>query len=89
MRIPTAKQKSQLVFHSSRKYFPYYPRSTFLLMINLPKSRQSEMVVQASGKELLVYDLLAHKAFCLNETSMIVFEACAEGKTFEDLKQDH
>ncbi len=47
------------------------------------------MVVQALGKELLVYNLSTHKAFCLNETSMIVFEACAEGKTFEDLKREH
>ena len=59
------------------------------MMTNLPKSRRSETVVQALGKELLVYDLSTNKAFCLNETSMIVFEACTEGKTFEDLKREH
>ena len=58
-------------------------------MTKLPKSRQSEVVVQTLGKEMLIYDLKAHRAFQLNETSMIVFQACAEGQTFEDLKRRH
>lgn len=58
-------------------------------MTNLPKSRQSNIVVQETGNELFVYDLITNKAFCLNETSKIVFEAC-DGKTiFDDLKSKY
>ena len=58
-------------------------------MNKLPIAQTKNIVVQTLGKELLIYDLKTHQAYQLNETSMIVFEACSEGKTFEDLKRKH
>lgn len=54
--------------------------------MNLPKSRTDNIVIQNLPKEVLIYDLLTNKAFCLNETSSIIFNAC-DGKTsFSQLK---
>lgn len=58
-------------------------------MTILPKSRQSDIVVQSLSKELLVYDLLKHEAYQLNEPAMIVFNACGDAQSFEDLKRKH
>ena len=56
-------------------------------MKTLPKARTSEIVEQELGKELLIYDLTTDKAYCLNETSAKIFNAC-DGKTmFDDLKR--
>jgi hypothetical protein len=49
-------------------------------MNKLPFARTTDIVIQTSGKELLIYDLIKHKAFNLNETSAIVYQAC-DGKT--------
>ena len=55
-------------------------------MKNLPVARTSNLVVQYSGNEVLIYDLKINKAYCLNETSTIVYQSC-DGKTnFEDLR---
>jgi hypothetical protein len=45
-----------------------------------PKSRQSDLVIQELDHEVLVYDLNTHRAFCLNEPSALVWQAC-DGKT--------
>jgi hypothetical protein len=45
-------------------------------MSKLPKSRQDNLVVQEFESEQLVYDLEIDKAFCLNETSALVFQLC-------------
>jgi hypothetical protein len=45
-------------------------------MKNFPKGRSKELVMQELEKELLIYDLTNNKAFCLNETSAIVFQLC-------------
>ena len=51
----------------------------------LPLAKSSDIVVQELGNELLVYDLVTNKAYRLNETSMIIFNAC-DGKTsFDEL----
>lgn len=52
----------------------------------LPQSRTKDIVVQHLGKEFLVYDLTTHKAFHLNETSSIVFNACDGVTSFDDLR---
>ncbi len=49
-------------------------------MNSLPQARNENIVIQESEKEILIYDLITHQAFCLNETAKIVFEAC-DGKT--------
>jgi hypothetical protein len=46
----------------------------------LPKSRQNDLVVQQSNKELLMYDLTNNRAFCLNEAAALVWLEC-DGKT--------
>lgn len=45
-------------------------------MIKLPQTRQNNIVVQEFDSELLIYDLGINKAFCLNQTSAIVFQLC-------------
>jgi hypothetical protein len=44
-----------------------------------PIGRKSGIVTQDFGRELLIYDLKIHQAFCLNETSAIVWTVC-DGK---------
>ena len=39
-----------------------------------PNARETDIVVQKLGKETLVYNLNDNKAFCLNETSALVWE---------------
>lgn len=48
--------------------------------MKLPNSRTENIVVQETNNELLIYDLVSNQAFCLNETSAIIFNAC-DGKT--------
>ena len=48
-------------------------------MPNNPKSRQSNLVVQDLENEILIYDLKINKAYCLNETSAMVWQFC-DGK---------
>lgn len=57
--------------------------------MRLPKVRLTNIVEQNLDREILIYDLSDHKAFCLNETSAAVYKACGDGLTFEDLKRNH
>lgn len=58
-------------------------------MNKLPKTRTQNFVVQETANEVLIYDLATNKAFCLNETATIVFNAC-DGKTsFAELNRKH
>jgi hypothetical protein len=41
-----------------------------------PVNRKASVVIQEHGKELLIYDLNANKAFCLNETSAAIWQIC-------------
>ncbi len=45
-----------------------------------PKAATGDLVVQYTGDELLVYDLEANRAVCLNNTSRLVWHYC-DGKT--------
>lgn len=54
-------------------------------MNQLPKAKTSEILVQELENELLVYDLETNKAFCLNETSAIVFQLCDGTRTVADI----
>lgn len=57
--------------------------------MNLPKARNTNIVVQSLGKEQLIYDLGTNQAYNLNETSTIVFNACDGETSFDDLKRRH
>lgn len=41
-----------------------------------PLSRKEDIVVQELDGEVLIYDLKDNKAFCLNETSALVWQMC-------------
>lgn len=58
-------------------------------MKKLPNTRQNNLVIQQFDRELLVYDLDANKAFSLNETSAMVFNACNGKTTVDELKAKH
>jgi hypothetical protein len=51
-----------------------------------PRSRREEIVIQKSNGEVLIYDLRANKALCLNKTSALVWEACDGTNDQSDLK---
>lgn len=57
--------------------------------MKLPKTRTENLLEQHLGKETLIYDLAINKAFNLNETSTIVYKACGENQTFDELKRKH
>lgn len=47
---------------------------------NFPTSRRADLVVQELNDEIIIYDLITDKAFCLNQTSALVWQFC-NGKT--------
>jgi hypothetical protein len=50
-----------------------------------PTSRQSDIVVQELKGEILIYDLKINKAFCLNETSALVYGLCDGNNSVKDI----
>jgi hypothetical protein len=52
-----------------------------------PTSRQSDIVVQELKGEILIYDLKINKAFCLNETSALVYELCDGNNSISDISK--
>lgn len=54
-------------------------------MSNKPRSRQANIVVQELENEFLIYDLIRNKAFCLNETSTLVYQFCDGTKTVAEI----
>lgn len=57
--------------------------------MKLPQARNKEIVEQELNNELLIYNLQLNKAYVLNETSKIIFQACNGKTTFDDLKRKH
>lgn len=52
-----------------------------------PIRLKSNLLEQELEKELLLYDLKRDKVFCLNETSMMVWNLCDGEKTVEDIRR--
>lgn len=52
-----------------------------------PVARRSELVVQQLRGELLIYDLKINKAFCLNETSALVWQMCDGNNSIGDISR--
>lgn len=50
-----------------------------------PLSRKDDLVVQELNGEILIYDLRENKAFCLNETSALVWQACDGTKSVAEI----
>ena len=55
--------------------------------MNAPKTRQSNMVQQELESEVLIYDLISHKAFCLNKTSALVYQLADGTKTVAEISR--
>jgi hypothetical protein len=58
-------------------------------MNRLPLTRSEGIVVQEFGDEILVYDLLTHKAYCLNQTASRVYRACDGKSSFKEIKRKY
>src|SRR4051812_1581088 len=58
-------------------------------MKRFPVARSREIILQEIKKEILIYDLNTHKAYCLNEISSVVYQACDGRTTSEELKSKH
>lgn len=56
-------------------------------MSKLPLARTAEIVVHQVDKELLLYDLRINKAFCLNETSALVWQLCDGQSSLADISK--
>lgn len=52
-----------------------------------PESRAHNIVVQKLEDEVLVYDLLKNKAFCLNKTSAVIWQTCNGERTLEEIAE--
>lgn len=57
-------------------------------MTNKPISRKSSTVVQDLENEVLIYDLTINKAFCLNETSGLVYALCDGTRTVAEISDE-
>ena len=53
----------------------------------LPFAKQEDIVIQELNDEVLIYDLIRNKAFCLNETSLIIWQMCDGTKTVAEISQ--
>lgn len=52
----------------------------------VPKARKENLVVQELDGEVLIYDLNTNKAFCLNESSALVWQACDGNKNVSEIR---
>ena len=54
----------------------------------VPVTRKNDIVVQQLKDETLVYDLKSNKAYCLNETSALVWGLCNGKRTVSDISDE-
>lgn len=57
-------------------------------MNNRPISRKSNIVVQDLENEVLIYDLTINKAFCLNQTSDLIYSLCDGKRTVAQISDE-
>lgn len=57
--------------------------------MNLPLSKTENIIVQKTGREILLYDLSINKAFCLNESLTVIYENCDGRTSFEAFKRKY
>ena len=53
----------------------------------LPKARSTRLVVRELDSETLIYDLVSHKATCLNDFSAQVWRLCDGNRTVSDITE--
>lgn len=54
-------------------------------MKKYPVSRKADLVVQEMDGEILIYDLTENKAFCLNQTSALVWQLSDGNRTVDEI----
>ncbi len=52
---------------------------------NYPYSRKTGLVIQDTESEILIYDTINNKAFCLNETSAFIWQSCDGNKSLTEI----
>lgn len=52
-----------------------------------PIGRKEKIVIQELDGETLIYDLQVNKAFCLNETSALIWKACDGNNSVAEIRQ--
>ena len=57
-------------------------------MSKLPMARKTDILMQDSKGEILLYDLCANQAFCLNETSSLVWQLCDGTKSVSEISRE-
>lgn len=55
--------------------------------MNKPKAKNENIVVQELEKEILIYNLETNKAFCLNDTSSMIYRLCNGKRTISEISQ--
>lgn len=55
--------------------------------MKLPRTRTENLLERNLKDETLIYDLLIDKAFNLNETLSVVYKACGQSLTFDEIKR--
>lgn len=50
-----------------------------------PRARMDDVVLQEIDGEVLIYDLKVDKAYCLNRTSALVWQACDGNRTIAEI----
>lgn len=53
----------------------------------LPRSRKKDIAMQELFNEILIYDLKIDKAFCLNHTSALIWQACDGSNSITKIAQ--
>lgn len=52
-----------------------------------PLSRKKDLVTQETDGEVMIYDISTNKAFCLNETSALVWQLCDGNRTVSEISK--
>ena len=55
--------------------------------MNKPKTRDENIVVQEFANEVLIYDLIINKAYCLNKTSAMIWQLCDGTHSIAEINQ--
>ncbi len=55
--------------------------------MNNSKTKNENIVVQELEKEILIYNLETNKAFCLNDTSAMIYQLCNGKRTVSEISQ--
>lgn len=63
-------------------------KQTLLKESDYPRAVSDDLVIQELKGELLIYNLITHKAFCLNETSALVWKACDGMKSVSEISRE-